>query len=98
MLALLAAASVAAAPPVAPRLLPPDAPLFLKIRACGLQFGTPVNRTPPAPRARKLGDLPRANLELPVLRLGSDGCPTPVIVRYDVEGDGRFGPSAESGR
>ncbi|MDB5446900.1 MAG: hypothetical protein JWQ97_2217, partial [Phenylobacterium sp.] len=39
-------------------------------------------------RPRKLGDLPKANLEIAVdRRVG--GCPAPVIVRYDVEGDGR---------
>lgn len=41
-----------------------------------------------AARPRKLGDLPKANLEIAVdRRVG--GCPAPVIVRYDVEGDGR---------
>ena len=41
-----------------------------------------------AARPRKLGDLPRANLEIAIdRRVG--GCPAPVIVRYDVEGDGR---------
>ena len=42
----------------------------------------------PAARARKLGELPKANLEIAVERR-RDGCPAPLIVRYAVEGDGR---------
>jgi hypothetical protein len=37
---------------------------------------------------RKLGDLPKAHLMLPVVRT-VDGCAAPTFVRYNVEGDGR---------
>ncbi len=38
---------------------------------------------------RRLGDLPKANLEIAVLRTVA-GCAVPVGVKYEVEGDGRF--------
>jgi hypothetical protein len=40
-------------------------------------------------RLRKLGDLPKANKEIAVLR-SVDGCAVPVGIRYSVEGDGKF--------
>ncbi len=40
-------------------------------------------------RAKKLGDLPKANREVAVART-IGGCAVPVGVRYSVEGDGRF--------
>ena len=40
-------------------------------------------------RARKLGDLPKANKEVAVART-IGGCAVPVGVRYGVEGAGRF--------
>jgi hypothetical protein len=89
MIALvLAAAASVQGPSAAPPLL--DAPIAMRARACGLWRADPVRRTAPAPKARRLIDLPRANLEIPVLRLGPDGCSKPVVVRYSVEGDGRF--------
>jgi hypothetical protein len=39
-------------------------------------------------RVKKLGDLPRAHLMLPVVR-SVDGCAVPTVVRYNYEGDGR---------
>ena len=39
-------------------------------------------------RFRRLGELPKAHLEIAVNRTVG-GCAAPVIVRYDVEGDGR---------
>ena len=44
---------------------------------------------------RKLGELPRANLEYAVER-SVGGCVRPAVVRYAVEGDGRF--ANESGK
>jgi len=41
---------------------------------------------------RRLGDLPKANLTLTVLR-SVDGCAVSSTVRYDVEGDGRAPPA-----
>jgi hypothetical protein len=53
---------------------------------------TPVaGRAAPA-RFTKLGDLPKAALILPVLRM-VEGCPVPTVVRDQVEGDGRFAKS-----
>ena len=40
-------------------------------------------------RLKKLGDLPKANKEVAVLR-SVDGCAVPVGIRYSVEGDGKF--------
>jgi hypothetical protein len=44
----------------------------------------------PRAKASKLGDLPKANLTLTVLR-AVDGCAISSTVRYEVEGDGRAG-------
>jgi len=40
-------------------------------------------------RMRKLGDLPKANMEFAVARTVG-GCAVPVGIRYSVEGDGKF--------
>jgi hypothetical protein len=82
MVPLLLSAVVASAAPV-------DAPLAARPN-CGFWRVQPVARLAPAPRVQSLGDLPRANHELAVLRFGPDGCSKPVIVRRDVQFDGRF--------
>jgi hypothetical protein len=89
MLALVLVAAVASADPDAPIRLnalhdvaPPPA-------ACRL--GRLVTRaTPGEARALRLGDLPKARHEIAVDRR-VNGCQVPVVVRYDVEGDGRAG-------
>jgi hypothetical protein len=49
-------------------------------------------------RFRKLGDLPKAHHEIAVHRTVM-GCAAPLIVRYDVERDGRFvAPSTGGGK
>src|SRR4051812_21581969 len=50
-------------------------------QASGLSLLRPQDRS--AVKARKLADLPKANLEIAVERRVG-GCPAPVIVRYDV--------------
>ena len=35
-------------------------------------------------KPRKLAELPPANLYASVLRVGPDGCESPIIIRYDV--------------
>jgi hypothetical protein len=87
MFVLLAAAMVAATPPAA---LPyPQSPT-----ACDRWNATPVRRAPADGRAaHNLGKEPAADLHLLVLRRDSRGCSVPVIVRYRVEGDGRFAKS-----
>lgn len=40
------------------------------------------------PAAKRLGDMPKADLHLTVDRR-VNGCPVPTIVRYSYEGDGR---------
>lgn len=92
MLALALALGVATAPPPqkpAVQIIQ-DMPIVMRERACGLWHGTPVDHKGPIPQARKLGDLPTANLELAVLRLDANGCQKPVVVRYDYRGDGHF--------
>ncbi|WP_395674139.1 hypothetical protein [Phenylobacterium sp.] len=81
MVPLLLSAALSAVPVDAPLVARPD---------CGRWAAQPVARRAPQPRIQSLGDLPRANHELAVLRLGPDGCSTPVIVRRDVQFDGRF--------
>lgn len=80
-LAVALAASHAADPAPAPsprmRMCPDEA---------ALEY---VRRNPLTARASKLGDLPRPDMELTVLRK-VDGCTTPVKVRTSVQGDGRF--------
>lgn len=48
----------------------------------------PVKATPGPPGALRLGDLPKANHTLTVLR-SIDGCAVSSTVRYGVEGDGK---------
>ena len=43
----------------------------------------------------RLGDLPRANKEVAVMRSVS-GCTVPVAIRYEVEGDGRFAAGGDA--
>jgi hypothetical protein len=95
MIALLLAAAMhlepaPAASTVAAQAVLGDRSPVLRGRACGFWEAKPVTRTAPAPKLRKLGDLPPANLEIAVLRLAPNGCSLPVIVRYDAQGDGRF--------
>ena len=45
------------------------------------------------PGVQRLGDLPKAHLEIAVNRTVS-GCAAPLIVRYAVEGDGHFAGGA----
>lgn len=59
-------------------------------RTCGYWQARPVERRAPEGRVRLLGELPRANHELMVLRTDADGCSVPVIVRRQVQYDGRF--------
>lgn len=91
MLALLLAAQVAAVPPAdRPVRLGPN---MIRRQAvnCGLWNAQPVNRrASQPPRVQSLAELPPANLELTVLRLDENGCSKPVIVRRNVQGDGRF--------
>ncbi|MDB5475314.1 MAG: hypothetical protein JWP49_825 [Phenylobacterium sp.] len=63
--------------------------------ACQLGV-TAVDATPQPnwdPKLRRLGDLPKAHLEIAINRTVG-GCPAPVIVRYDVQGDGRAAKGA----
>jgi hypothetical protein len=81
--AALSSAALSSAPPV-------DAPHFARPN-CGFEQVLPVKqRSPQVPRIQSLGELPKAHQELAVLRFGADGCSKPVIVRRDVQGDGRF--------
>ena len=92
MLALLLAAQVAAVAPAADRPVRLG-PTMIRRQAvnCGLWDAQPVNRrAPQPPRVQSLAELPPANLELTVLRLDENGCSKPVIVRRNVQGDGRF--------
>jgi hypothetical protein len=102
MIALLLAMSVtAAAPPVAAA---PDRPLVFRNRlnfvpsACRAGVTTASDAGPatllrPQDRAeikaRRLGDLPKANKEIAINRSVS-GCSAPLIVSYEVEGNGHF--------
>lgn len=98
MLALIAAAAIAAPPAAQPQRLIDNRAIVMRERACGLWHGTPVDHPGPKPQVKRLGDLPRAHLEIAVLRLDANGCQQPVIVRYDVEGDGRFAGGAGGGK
>jgi len=90
MLALLLASTVAAAPAstgVVHRFTP-GGTLLKAPPACQRRV-TELTRAPPNSRLfHKLGDLPKAHEEIAVER-SIGGCPAPLIVRYDVEGDGR---------
>jgi hypothetical protein len=90
MIALLLAAQLTGAPPLAPQtVVDVRSPLFERGR-CGLWDAQPIKRRNAQPRIQSLGELPRANHELAVMRLGPDGCSKPVVVRRNVQGDGRF--------
>lgn len=92
MLALLLAAQVVATAPPADRPVQLGSRMILREAVnCGLWAAQPVNRrAPQPPRIQSLGELPPAHMELTVLRLDENGCSKPVIVRRDVQGDGRF--------
>ena len=86
MIALMFAAALSAAPAERPMLQPGtvrEIPTACRVQA------TPVRRAEPPARVTRLADLPKAHLMLPVVR-SVEGCAVPTIVRYDVEGDGRF--------
>ena len=87
MIALLAAFVVSS-----PAELPPNAQLSptARMRACGLMEAQPVRKSDSRARATPLDELPAAHQELAVLRIGPDGCSKAVIVRENVNGDGRF--------
>jgi hypothetical protein len=72
-IALFAAASVL---PTPSKVSAPAAPACQNARVETAEARAPV-------RARKLNELPNANLMLGVLR-SEDGCQKPVIVRYDI--------------
>jgi hypothetical protein len=106
MLALLLAMSAATASPAPAIAALPDRPLVFRN---GLNFipsacragitvaGGPTALLRPEDMAqvkpRRLGDLPKAHLEIAINRMVA-GCSAPVIVRYDVEGDGRAAKGA----
>ena len=83
MIALLLAAGTA--------LLPNTLPVSPQT-TCKQQTLTQASLLRPEDRAsagaRRLGDLPRANLEKAVNRSVS-GCVVPVVVKYEAEGDGK---------
>lgn len=96
MIALLLVAQVVAAAPAAPREWVP------RLHPHGVELGA----APPAcrqtvtevsgprdfrPGVHTLADLPPAHMEIAVER-SIGGCPAPIIVRYDVQGDGRAAP------
>ncbi len=88
-LAILAAGAIAIAPTHA--LPGPRTVLLAAPAACPNAWRTTPVAQGPA-RLSKLGELPKAALMLPVLRL-VDGCPAPTVVRDQVEGDGHFAKS-----
>ena len=59
----------------------------LQASACPDAWRTTPAADAPA-KLSKLGDLPRASMMLPVLRM-VDGCPVSTVVRFDVEGGGQ---------
>ena len=87
MLAILAAAAaITAAPQESPKAAVLSAP---PSRACGFWRLEPTDGKIRA-RAQQLGKLPPANMEFTVLRTDENGCSKPVVVRENVNGDGRF--------
>lgn len=85
MIALMMAAYVASGPlATPPKACPAEGVLMTRGEAPALLYKH-VGRE----RAQKLGDLPPAHLMLPVVRK-VDGCAAPTVVRYNVQGDGRF--------
>jgi hypothetical protein len=97
MIALLLAAQIAAAPPpAAPREWVPGLKShrieLTAIPAACRQGVTQVSGPSDfRPGIHTLADLPPAHLEIAVER-SIGGCPAPIIVRYDVQGDGRAAP------
>jgi hypothetical protein len=97
MIALLLAAQVAAAPPPAAprewarRLKPHGIELGVVPAACGQSVTQVSGPRDFRPGVHVLADLPPAHLEIAVER-SIGGCPAPIIVRYDVQGDGRAAP------
>ena len=98
MLALLLATQLAAAPTPAitsewaqahppPRARLPLNPIPEACRAGVMAVAGP-SLGAFRPGLHKLTDLPKPHLEIAVER-SVGGCPAPIIVRYDVEGDGR---------
>lgn len=102
MLALLLAMSVATTTP--PTVATQDWPLISRNRlnfaptACRAGVTTAAGAGPAAllrpqdraaVKARRLGDLPKANMEIAINRSVS-GCSAPLIVSYEVEGNGHF--------
>ncbi len=91
MIALLLAAGTAFLPNHLTNLAPSTickAPMTMQT-----SFADPVllyrPRDRAVSRARKLTDLPKANLEYAVMRTVG-GCVVPTVVRYEAEGDGHF--------
>ncbi|HEY8615189.1 hypothetical protein [Phenylobacterium sp.] len=90
MIALLMAAAVSSAAADLPVRISPRMIARSQLN-CGLWNAEPVNRRGPnPPRVQSLGELPPADQELTVLRMGPDGCSQAVVVRRNVQGDGRF--------
>lgn len=88
MIALLLAAATAASSPANVHIVD-QTPILRRAMGCGLFHSVPAALTAPGPQAKRLGTLPRANWELPLLRLDANGCQKAVIVGYGVERDGR---------
>ena len=85
MSALALSAALVAQPPV--RTCPPQGALEVSDRSPALLL-RPQDRRGDA-GAQTLGSLPKADLQLTVLR-AVDGCAVSTVVREKVEGDGRF--------
>lgn len=91
MIALLLAAATA----LLPNRLALTAPSVCAPRgAMQTSLGDPALLMRPRDRGagvvRRLGDLPKANLEYAVDR-SIEGCAAPAVIRYQAQGDGRFG-------
>jgi hypothetical protein len=84
---LAAAASLAATQQEAPKVVIYSAPPG---RSCGYWKARPVREGLIKPKVDHLGDLPPAHHELTVLRTDENGCSKAVVVRENVNGDGRF--------
>jgi hypothetical protein len=94
MLALLLASQVAVTAPPPVRFVRRN---LLSSIPAACQLGVTAVDSPSQPnwepKLRRLGDLPKAHLEIAINR-SVGGCPAPVIVRYDVQGDGRAAKGA----
>jgi len=97
VIALLLAAQVAAASPPVPqpswvqRLSPHRLELTAVPAACRQSVTQVASPRDFRPGIHTLADLPPAHMEIAVER-SIGGCPAPIIVRYDVQGDGRAPP------